>query len=1214
MKGKTPTGTSAITPPRQPAIHSDWTETPSRIDVSPLPHLRESNIAASTTATNVNVQAGPSTTPLTVTPLPPSTLAAMVTSASRLSVADFHVTLPDNLQATIDSQGVRTIKGRKFVNLPDGKTVEIASDPDTGLYRARWPTQREPGPVLVPDPGGEYWWSPSDVLTDARLESYRTQINLEGVQPYINGVYPLDGNTYIIIRKKVYRVMRDQHGAQMMHIVHQRTANDVDNHAFFQPELIAQGEPVIFDARLGWIDAGIRRGDNEVLSLPSPERRLRELFPTIEDDLVRLTIESLGVDLPRKLTQFEVGLSRLQTRLSRWQEIANATPGMPASNNAIETASQRLLSIWRRTGPLHLDANGTPLGMELNLSGLGITNLPSLDGIEFSHVTSLKLRSNNLDRNINLSAFKNVLDLDLWGNKIEGSIHQLSAMQHLTHLNLDYNPSPINPGERLVSNTLQVLSLNNCAIAGAPDFSGLPNLRRLEMTYTNLARWPASLDQLPLLERVDLRYNALSELPDALIAPAFEHLANTRLSNIVNVDGNPFSLITLERASLYRLRLLASGLSLSNPENLLSTMRWLEPLPVRLPAHSDYGSGAASALLVRVRELYPTMGNNADAFLQSMGVDAPNVLTRLEYEFEVLKTQLNAWSKGQFNIASQKILKCWRREGRMLLGAGGEHLGLKLNLTSLNLENMPSLDADFSFVASLNLKRARLHHNPDGFLGRFPNLHELDISQNQLRSVPSALAKMQHLTRLNMSDNYLGPDAAQLIQDLGPRTSLRELNLSRNRFVHTLDLSLLPALRKLNISRTQIDSWPPGLERMPALEEVNLSHNEFKDLPLFLLAPGDQDLAGFVRLYDSLDITGNPLSSDTQSSLRLLASRLQAAGITLQRPRNLLTTVNPENQELPVSFLPTRPAQPSVLTPARRVQEIFPSYNEQSINHLIQSLEPDVPGRLAALEHELNTLKSQLQDWGGNNKKPASERILSCWRREGITQSTSATPDGAFLDLTLDLSGLNVEVLPNLDADFSHVGSLLMKNEGLYSPPEGFLSRFTNLRTLDLTNSYLTELPQALRNMNHLKRLILNGNSIALTDATARILSQRTTLQVLEMNNNPLQWLPDLSQMTQLRALALSRTGLRDWPPGLEALTSMQRINLSRNNLTSIPDYLINPAQQHLAASARLTNVINVSHNQFDESARQQALIYQMRLEAAGIRLSRRNLLLTINE
>lgn len=177
---------------------------------------------------------------------------------------------------------------------------------------------------------------------------------------------------------------------------------------------------------------------------------------------------------------------------------------------------------------------------------------------------------------------------------------------------------------------------------------------------------------------------------------------------------------------------------------------------------------------------------------------------------------------------------------------------------------------------------------------------------------------------------------------------------------------------------------------------------------------------------------------------------------------------------------------------------MYPEYSVQKARALIWSWGEGAEAQLNRLWQEHSVLLRQLNGWlfsgGGERQRyvrvgerandagslrdrhQAWDRILRCWRQETPQQLTN---DGEPFGLDLNLSDLNLPSLPDLDADFSHVGSLKLSNMNLRTSPEGFLARFRGVRWLDLSKNQLRELPPAVGQMHGLTRLSLQTTGSA---------------------------------------------------------------------------------------------------------------------------------------
>lgn len=114
-----------------------------------------------------------------------------------------------------DVEGFRTFKGRRYVDLNDGRVVQVAQDPDTGLYRARLPSELTPsGPTLIRDRDSRRWRSMNDndaiaPLTGTRLQAFVTDLDFSTATADSDGVFHHDGKLYVVIDNRGYQVLQD---------------------------------------------------------------------------------------------------------------------------------------------------------------------------------------------------------------------------------------------------------------------------------------------------------------------------------------------------------------------------------------------------------------------------------------------------------------------------------------------------------------------------------------------------------------------------------------------------------------------------------------------------------------------------------------------------------------------------------------------------------------------------------------------------------------------------------------------------------------------------------------------------------------------------------------------------------------------------------------------------------------------------------------------
>ncbi|XP_003477765.1 vasorin [Cavia porcellus] len=136
----------------------------------------------------------------------------------------------------------------------------------------------------------------------------------------------------------------------------------------------------------------------------------------------------------------------------------------------------------------------------------------------------------------------------------------------------------------------------------------------------------------------------------------------------------------------------------------------------------------------------------------------------------------------------------------------------RLLLLDLSHNSLPALDPgilDTTNMEALRLAGLGLRQLDEGLFARLHNLHDLDVSDNQLERIPAVIRDLRSLTRLRLAGNTR---IAQLRpEDLAGLAALQELDLS-NLSLQALpsDLSgLFPRLRLLTAARNPFNCVCP---------------------------------------------------------------------------------------------------------------------------------------------------------------------------------------------------------------------------------------------------------------------------------------------------------------------------------------------------------------------------------------------------------------------
>ena len=752
--------------------------------------------------------------------------------------------------------------------------------------------------------------------------------------------------------------------------------------------------------------------------------------------------------------------------------------------------------------------------------------------------------------------------------------------------------------------------------------SGVDTERLALRSLETLPGWPEDV-------RFELRaYGAQGKLLDAIGPP------QTPVRAVLVVDGNTrFAQST--SASLYSsvLQALSAeerqalGFTLQEAERLKSTVQrrplprdqlrkvlqkyrvlkpsvepgmrllgGIGPLPSGLQVASFFRTPRA-----RVLKLFPLFSEaEIDAFLLSLGEDVRGGLTRHEAELTTLKNELNTWVQarvtaessltvaGRFPGARERqiadnLKRCWRRQS-----------GSTLSIDST--VELPSLSVRFRHVDTLALTGAGVR-NLNAFLKGFTDLKTLKLEgMSRLSELPEAVGEMSGLTRLSLRSSRVRWNE-HTVAVLGKLSALETLDMLKNPLGIAPDFSTITRLKNINLSGTGIDQWPQGIGNLTDLQLLDLRNNELTEVPQAMLSTADDHLEANARMNRVTLLEHNPFTRQGWQQLQDYRAHLQ--------------TLRPEllDGSLPGAFKVRD-------TMSARVGQLYPGFDEFEIEAFLQTQGAAAETELARLEREYETLNQQLSAWafsgGGARSRyvragqmaiglsdraeryTAADRIRACWRRQSPQRNAV---DGSPIGFELDLSGQTLDSVPDLEADFSHVGSLKLNGMGLSVSPEGFLAHFRGVRWLDLSNNQLTAIPPALDDMHGLTRLFLQRNRIRLTPETTQILSRRTTLRAMNLAQNPLGMAPDFTQITDMRSLNLSSIDIETWPVGLGAQPLLDVIDLGNNRITTFPPSVIAPPAEQLEHAARLNSFTLIAGNPLSETAQQQLRDYWNRLE-----------------
>ncbi len=176
-------------------------------------------------------------------------------------------------------------------------------------------------------------------------------------------------------------------------------------------------------------------------------------------------------------------------------------------------------------------------------------------------------------------------------------------------------------------------------------------------------------------------------------------------------------------------------------------------------------------------------------------------------------------------------------------------------------------------ITTIKLKYRDLRAIPHWIFSKTPNVIEINMSDNEIESVPSDIGLLRKLKTLELSDNKIH----DVHRNIRHAQNLRTISLPNNKmkaipeaFYH------LPNLVSLLLSRNQIEEVSPQIANLQNLEYLGLTNNPIRQLPpemgrlsslkaLYLmhtslvLLPKEIAALATQRGFEGLGLRGSPL-------------------------------------------------------------------------------------------------------------------------------------------------------------------------------------------------------------------------------------------------------------------------------------------------------------------------------------------------------------------
>jgi Leucine-rich repeat (LRR) protein len=115
------------------------------------------------------------------------------------------------------------------------------------------------------------------------------------------------------------------------------------------------------------------------------------------------------------------------------------------------------------------------------------------------------------------------------------------------------------------------------------------------------------------------------------------------------------------------------------------------------------------------------------------------------------------------------------------------------------------------------------------------DLLHIDLSHNEISSIPAGIAGLDQLLTLNLAENKLDCIPREMASLFG----LKRLDLSKNKLRDLPELEGLTGLTELLLNDNALAALPASVGAMRSLESLNVDNNQLRELPVGLGEPNN---------------------------------------------------------------------------------------------------------------------------------------------------------------------------------------------------------------------------------------------------------------------------------------------------------------------------------------------------------------------------------------
>ncbi|CAD6194403.1 unnamed protein product [Caenorhabditis auriculariae] len=386
-------------------------------------------------------------------------------------------------------------------------------------------------------------------------------------------------------------------------------------------------------------------------------------------------------------------------------------------------------------------------------------------------------------------------------------------------------------------------------------------------------------------------------------------------------------------------------------------------------------------------------------------------------------------------------------------------------------------------------------------LANAPKTRILQLKDSALRKFPQEIEQFSNVLRnLDLSDNYVD----ELPQWIGKFTQLKQFNMSRNLLdAITDEIGTLDKLETFIVQNNKLLSTPKSLANCVSLKTVDFSNNWLTEFPLGLCSFSLTNL-------ETVNLSGNRIEQIPNEIEEFKA-------ITLSLTKNRLRTINSDK-----------------IVKCQRIKVLQLDENQLSRFEIESLLEEAPKTWKITSQNNLSKAEDKAEDMGNDSSKPRS----------------SAGSGG--LKKIIGKSGPSTSTVNKHLEMASKSRILQLKGSGLKKVPEEVEQLAEIIRTLDLSENKIREIPSFIGGFSQLKQLHFSNNVL---ESLPDEIGQMKKLEILNLGGNKLKTLPDtIAGCTDLRSIDLSSNEFAVFPRALFCVMQIDFVNLNSNCIEELPD------------------------------------------------------------